>query len=150
MNILGITSEMYDDSPNVPVYTSDTRWQAHDCACGTFKLHFENVFDALSTSYAKRQEVEALGQFIQVSPCQTITANLILLDVFKSIKLLILLFQTSKGACSVNTYHELCLQSLNELNKKSNYCNSEIFNRFKQTAEDKTLTMPPSAQVCSQ
>ena len=60
------------------------------------------------------------------------------------------LFQTSKGACSVNTYHELCLQSLNELNEKSNYCNSEIFNRFKQTAEDKTLIMPPSAQVCSQ
>ena len=34
----------------------------------------------------------------------------------------------SKGACSVsdaNTYYELCLQSLNELKEKSNYCNSK-------------------------
>ena len=42
------------------------------------------------------------------------------------------------------------LQSLNKLKKKSNYCNSENFNRLKQTADDKTLTMPLSAQVCSQ
>ena len=50
------------------------------------------------------------------------------IDVFKSIKSLILFFQTSKGACSVsdaNTYNELCLQSLNELKEKSNYCNSK-------------------------
>ena len=76
-----------------------------------------------------------------------------LLDVFKSIKQLILLFKMSKGACSVrdaNTCYELCLQSLNKLKEKSNYCNSENFNRLKQTADDKTLTMPPSAQVCFQ
>ena len=56
----------------------------------------------------------------------------------------------SKGACSVsdaNTYHELCLQSLNKFKEKSNYCNSENVNRLKQTIDDKTLTMPPSAQV---
>ena len=73
-----------------------------------------------------------------------------LLDVFKSIKLLILFFQTSKGACSVsdaNTYYELCLQSLNELKEKPNYCNPESFNRLKQTADGKTLTMSPSAQI---
>ena len=55
--------------------------------------------------------------------------------------------------CSVsdaNTYYELCLQSLNELKEKSNYCNSENVNCLEQTADDKTLTMPPSAQVCSQ
>ena len=76
-----------------------------------------------------------------------------LLDVFKSIKLLTLFFQTSKDACSVsdaNTYYELCLQRLNELKEKPNYCNSENFNRLKQTADDKTLTMPPSTQVRSQ
>ena len=76
-----------------------------------------------------------------------------LLDVFKSIKQLILLFKMSKGACSVrdaNTCYELCLQSLNELKEKSNYCNSENFNCLKQTADDKTLTMSPSAQVHSQ
>ena len=76
-----------------------------------------------------------------------------LLDIFKSIKPLILFFQTSKDVCSVsdtNTYYELCLQSLNELKEKLNYCNSENFNRLKQTADDKTLTMPPSAQVCFQ
>ena len=59
----------------------------------------------------------------------------------------------SKGVCSVsdaNTYYELCLQRLNELKEKTNYCNSENFNRLKQTADDKTLTMPPSAQVCFQ
>ena len=47
-----------------------------------------------------------------------------LLDVFKSIKPMILFFQMSKGACSVsdaNTYNELCLQSLNELKEESNY-----------------------------
>ena len=73
-----------------------------------------------------------------------------LLDVFKSIKLLTLFFQTNKGACSVsnaNTYYKLCLQRLNELKEKPNCCNSENFNRLKQTADDKTLTMPPSAQV---
>ena len=73
-----------------------------------------------------------------------------LLDVFKSIKTLILFFQTSEGACSVsdaNTYYELCLRSLNEFKEKSNYCNSENVNRLKQTIDDKTLTMPPSAQV---
>ena len=43
-----------------------------------------------------------------------------------------------------------CLQSLNKLKEKSNYCNSENFNRLKQTTDEKTLTMPPSAQVCSQ
>ena len=153
MNILGNTSEMYGDSPTVPICPSVTRWQAHKRACETFHLHFENFLDALSTSYAKRKEAEALGLFIQGSSCQTIATNLMLLDVFKSIKPLILFFQTSKGACSVsdaNTYYELCLQRLNELKEKPNYCNSENFNRLKQTADDKTLTMPPSAQVRSQ
>ena len=153
MNILGNTSEMYGDSPTVPICPSVTRWQAHKRACETFHLHFENFLDALSTSYAKRKEAEALGLFIQGSSCQTIATNLMLLDVFKSIKPLILFFQTSKGECSVsdaNTYYELCLQRLNELKEKPNYCNSENFNRLKQTADDKTLTMPPSAQVRSQ
>ena len=75
----------------------------------------------------KQEEAEALGLFIQGSSCQTIAANLIPLDVLKSIKLLILFFKASKGACSVsdaNTYYELCLQSLNELKEKPNYCNS--------------------------
>ena len=48
------------------------------------------------------------------------------------------------------TLTELYLQSLNELKEKSNYCNSENFNCLKQTADDKTLTMLPSAQVHSQ
>ena len=60
----------------------------------------------------------------------------------------------SKGACSVSdmsTYYiMLCLQSLNELKEKSNYCNSENFNCLKYSADGKTLTMPPSAQVCSE
>ena len=87
----------------------------------TFHLHFENCLDALSTSYVKLKEAEALGLFIQVSSCQTIATNLMLLDVFKSIKPLILFFQTSKGVCSVsnaNTYYELCLQKLNKLKEK--------------------------------
>ena len=46
-----------------------TRWQAHECACETFHLHFENFLDALSTSYAKRKEAEALRLFIQGSSC---------------------------------------------------------------------------------
>ena len=49
-----------------------------------------------------------------------------------------------------NTSYELCLQSLNELEEKSNYGNWENFNLLKQTADDKTLTMPPSPQVRSQ
>ena len=153
INILGNTSEMYGDSPTVPICPSVTRWQAHERACETFHLHFENFLDGLSTSYAKRKEAEALGLFIQGSYCQTIATNLMLLDVFKSIKPLILFFQTSKGACNVsdaNTYYELCLQSLNELKEESNYCNSENFNCLKQTVDDKTLTMPPSAQIRSQ
>ena len=59
----------------------------------------------------------------------------------------------SKGASSVsdaNTYYKLSLQSLNKLKEKSYYCNSENFNHLKQTADDTTLTMPPSAQVHSQ
>ena len=59
----------------------------------------------------------------------------------------------SKGACSVgnpNTYSELCVQSLNKLKEKSNYCNSENFNCLKETADDKTLTIPPCAWVRSQ
>ena len=55
--------------------------------------------------------------------------------------------------CSVsngNIYYELCLQSFNELKEKSNYFNSENFNRLRQTADDNTLAMPPSAQVRSQ
>ena len=122
-------------------------------ACETFHLHFENFLDVFSTSYAKQKEAEALGLFIQGSSCQTIATNLMLLDVFKSIKQLTLLFKMTKGACSIrdaNTHYELCLQSLNELKEKSNYCNSENFNCLKQTADDKTLTMPPSAQVHSQ
>ena len=76
-----------------------------------------------------------------------------LLHVFKSIKPLTLFFQTCKGACCVgeaNTNYELCLESLNELKEKSNYCNSENFNLLKQTADEKALTMLPSAQVRSQ
>ena len=76
-----------------------------------------------------------------------------LLHVFKSIKPLTLFFQTCKGACGVgeaNTNYELCLESLNELKEKSNYCNSENFNLLKQTADEKALTMLPSAQVRSQ
>ena len=101
MNILENNNEMYGDSPSVPICPSITRWQAHKCACETFHLHFEDFLDALATSYAKRKEAEALGLFIQGSSCQTIAINFMLLDVFKSIKLLILFFQTSKGACSV-------------------------------------------------
>ena len=47
--------------------------------------------------------------------------------VLKSIKLLMLFFQMSKGACSVSdasTYYELCPESLKYLKEKSNYCNS--------------------------
>ena len=153
MNFLGNTSEMWGDSPTVPIRPSFTRWQAHERACETFHLLFENFLDALSTSYAKRKEAEALGLFIQGSSCQTIATNLMLLDVFKSIKPPILLFQTSKGACSIsdaNTYYEFCLQSLNELKEKPNYCNLENVTCLKQTADDKTLTMAPSAQICSQ
>ena len=104
--------------------TSVTEWLAHKCACETFHIGFENFLDALATSYAKRKEAKALGLFIQGSSCQTIATNLMLLDAFKSIKLLILFFQMSKSVCSVsnaNTYYELCLQSLNEFKDKSNY-----------------------------
>ena len=152
MNIVGNTSEMYGGSPTVQICPSVTRWQAHERACETFHLHFENFLDALSTSYAKQKEAEALGMFIQSSSCQIIATNLMLFDVCKSIKLLILFFQTSKGACSVshgNTYYDLCLQRLSKLKEKPNYCNSENFNRLTQTADDKTLTMPPSAQARS-
>ena len=134
MNILGNTSEMYGDSPTVPIYLSITQWQAHEHACETFHLHFENFLGVLLTSYAKQKKAKALGLFIQGSSCQTIATNLMLLDVFKSIKLLILFFETSKGACSVseaNTYYELCLQSLKKLKEKSNYCNYENFNCLK-------------------
>ena len=98
MNILGNTTEMYGDSPTVPVCPSVTRWQAHKRACETSHLHFENFLDALSISYAKQKEAEALG----LSSCQTIATSLMLPDVFKSIKPLTLFFQTSKGACSVS------------------------------------------------
>ena len=59
MNILG-TSEIYGYSPTVPIFPSITRWQAKEHACETFHLHVKNFLDALSTSYAKRKEVEAL------------------------------------------------------------------------------------------
>ena len=62
-----------------------------------------------------------------------------LFDDFKSIKLLILFFQTIKSAWSVSSVNfnfELCLHSLNKLKEKSNYCNSENFNHLKQTADD--------------
>ena len=39
---------------------------------------------------------------------------------------------------------------IEQVKRKTNYCNSENFNHLKQTADDKTLTMPPSAQVCFQ
>ena len=136
---------MYGYSPTIPICPSVTWWQAHKCAWETFHLHFENFLDALSTSYAKQKEAEVLRLFIQGSSCQTIARNFMLFDIFKWTKPLILFFQTSKGACSVsdaNTYYELCLQSLNELKEKSNYCNSENFNHLKQTAHDKSLTMP--------
>ena len=113
----------------------------------------ENFLDPLSTSHAKGKEAEAPGLFIKGSSCQTIATNLMLLHVFKSIKPLTLFFQTSKGACCVseaNTNYELCLENLNELKEKSNYCNSENFNLLKQTADEKILTMLPSAQVRSQ
>ena len=64
-HILGNTSEMYDDSPTVPIYPSVTRWQAHERACETLHFHSENFLDALSTPYATRKEAEALGLFIQ-------------------------------------------------------------------------------------
>ena len=154
MNILGNTSEMYGDNPTVPIYPSITLWEALEHACETFHLHFENFLDVLSTSYAKRKIAEALGLFIQGSSCQTVATNLMLLHVFKSIKLLIFFFQTSKGVCSVsdaNTYYELCLQSLNELTK-TKLLQLRKLQLFKANCQNnnKTLTMPPSAQVGSQ
>ena len=79
INILGNTSEVYGDSPTVPIYPSVTRWEAHERACEAFHLHFENFLDALSTSYAKRKKAEALGLFIQGSSCQTTATNLMVL-----------------------------------------------------------------------
>ena len=52
MNILGNTSEMYGDSPTVPICPGIIQWQAQKCAYETFHLLFENFLDALST-YAK-------------------------------------------------------------------------------------------------
>ena len=75
MNIFGNTSEMYGDSPTIPICPSITWWQAHERAFETLHLHFENFLDALSTSYAKQKEAEALGLFIQgslVKPLQHI------------------------------------------------------------------------------
>ena len=118
MNVLGNNSEMYGNSPTFPLCPSVTRWQAHEHAIETLQLHFQNFLDALSTSQAKQKEAEALGLFIQDPSCQIIATNLMLLDIFKSIKPLISFFQRSKGACSVsdaNTYHELGLRSLKEL-----------------------------------
>ena len=65
MNILGNISEMFGDRTTVPICPSVARYQAHERACETFHLHFEKFLDALSTSYAKRKESEALGLFIQ-------------------------------------------------------------------------------------
>ena len=65
MNILGNTNEVYGDSPTITICPNATQWQAHECACETFHLHPENFLDALSTSYAKQNEAEALGLFIQ-------------------------------------------------------------------------------------
>ena len=144
---------MYGNGPTIPMCTSVTQWQADERACETFHVHFENVLGVFATSYALWKESQALGLFFQASSCQAIAANLMLLNVFKSIKLLILFSRISKEACSVgnpNTYSELCVQSLNKLKEKSNYCNSENFNCLKQTADDKTLTIPPSAWVRSQ
>ena len=144
---------MYGDGLTIPMCTSVTQWQADKRACETFDIHFENVLGVFATSYALWKESEALGLFIQGSSCQAIAANLMLLDVFKSVKLMILFSQMSKGACSVsnpNTYSELRFQGLNKLKEKSNYCNSENFNCLKQTADEKTLTIPPSAWVRSQ
>ena len=70
----------------------------HICACKSFHLHFGNFLDALSTSYAKQKEAEPLGLFIQDSSCQTIATNLMVLDIFKYIKWLILFFQMSSGS----------------------------------------------------
>ena len=39
---------------------------------------------------------------------------------------------------------------IERVKEKPNCCNSENFNRLTQIADDKTLTMPPSAQVWSQ
>ena len=124
MNVLRNTSEMYGDSPTVLICPSVTRWQAHKCECEPFHLSILKI--SLIHFHAKRKESEALGLFIQGSSCQTIATSLMLLDVFKSIKPLILFSQTSKGVSSVsdaNSSYELCLQSLNELEEKSNYGN---------------------------
>ena len=64
MNISGDTSEMMVialPSQHAPALL---RWQAHERACETFHLHFENFLDALSTSYVKRKEAGALGLLI--------------------------------------------------------------------------------------
>ena len=63
---------MYGDSPTIQICPSVSRWQAHKHVCRKFHLHFENFLDALSTSYAKRKEAEAIELFIQGSSCQTI------------------------------------------------------------------------------
>ena len=66
---------MYGFSPTVPICLGITRWQAHEHACETFYLHFENFLDTLLTSYVKRREAEALGLIIQgsfVKPLQQI------------------------------------------------------------------------------
>ena len=65
MNILENTNEVYGDSPTITISPNATQWQVHEGACETFHLHFENFLDALSTSYAKQNEAEALGLFIQ-------------------------------------------------------------------------------------
>ena len=64
MNISGDTSEMMVIALPSQYAPALLRWQAHERACETFHLHFENFLDALSTSYVKRKEAGALGLLI--------------------------------------------------------------------------------------
>ena len=149
MNFLDSSAKIYGDVHVVPVCPSVTRWTAHERACHTFHTNYRHFLNALAVGFNERKEPEALGLFIQATSSANIATMLMLLEVFRCIKPLILSLQKSQGSICLTdaqSYVHISMQNLELLKTEStrNYLTSENIKKLQTVAPEELLNMPSS------
>ena len=150
MSFLENSADIYGDEEIVPVCPSVTHWTAHERACLTFFKGHRHFLNALSVCYNERKEPESLGLFIQATSPLNVATILMLFEVFKNIRPLLLYFQKNQGSICLSeaqTYVNITLHNLDVAVETRHFFTVENFNNMKSVATEETLNLPPGTRT---
>ena len=119
----------------------------------TFFKGYRHFIHALSVCFNERKEAEALGLFIQATSLRNVATILMLLEVFTSIKPLLLYFQKSQGCVCLSeaqAYVTKTLQNLEAVKTTRKCFSLENFQNMMTVASEETFNLPPSSRIRTQ